>query len=90
MDESVPFTKYTLDNLLGYQNNEESYRHYFDCFRQAQQQKVLQRDPSTGQPKKSDMLKKNTQWNYQEFLRAPVAKQIPQVQQFLQQLAVLD
>jgi len=38
----------------------------------------------------SDLLKKNTQWNYQEFLRAPVAKQIPQVQQYQQQMARLD
>ncbi|KAL3915180.1 MAG: hypothetical protein SGILL_005766, partial [Bacillariaceae sp.] len=84
MDESVPFTKSTLDNLLGIQHNEESYRHYFNCFVQAQQKKVVGRD-ERGQPKQSDMLKKNTQWNYQEFLRAPVAKQIPQVQQYLQQ-----
>ncbi|KAG7366136.1 hypothetical protein IV203_028806 [Nitzschia inconspicua] len=89
MDESVPFTKTTLDNLLGVEHNEESYRHYFNCFVQAQQKKVVERD-ERGQPKQSDLLKKNTQWNYQEFLRAPVAKQIPQVQQYLQQMARLD
>jgi hypothetical protein len=89
MDESVPLTKTTLDNLLGIQHNEESFRHYFNCFVQAQQKKVVKRD-ERGQPKQSDLLKKNTQWNYQEFLRAPVAKQIPQVQQFLQQIARLD
>jgi hypothetical protein len=89
MDESVPFTKATLDNLLGVQHNEESYRHYFDCFMQAQQAKAVERD-SYGQPKQSDMLKKNTKWNYQEFLRAPVAKQIPQVQQYLRQMAQFD
>merc|ERR1711865_498598 len=32
MDESVPFTKTTLDNLLGIKHNEESYRYYFDAF----------------------------------------------------------
>ena len=32
MDESVPFTKATLDNLLGVQYSQESYRHYFDMF----------------------------------------------------------
>jgi hypothetical protein len=79
MDESVPFTKFTLDNLLGVQNNEETYRHYFDCFVQAQQARVVEVDPRTGQPKQSDIVKKNTQWNYSEFLRAPGgAKQIPQ------------
>ncbi len=89
MDESVPFTKATLDNLLGVQHNEESYRHYFNCFLQAQQAKVVERD-SRGRPKQADILKKNTKWNYQEFLNAPVAKQIPQVQQFLQQIARLE
>jgi hypothetical protein len=89
MDESVPFTKSTLDNLLGVQHNEESYRHYFNCFVQAQQAKVVATD-ERGQPKQSDLLKKNTQWNYQEFLRAPLAKQIPQVQQYLQQMVRLD
>jgi hypothetical protein len=89
MDESVPFTKATLDNLLGVQHNEESYRHYFNCFVQAQQKKDVEVGDG-GQPKQSDLLKKNTKWNYQEFLRAPVARQIPQVQQFLQQLARLD
>jgi len=88
MDESVPFTKATLDNLLGIQHNEESYKHYFDCFVQAQRAKKVELD-DRGQPKESDRLKKNTQWNYQEFLRAPVAKQIPQVQQYLRDLARL-
>ena len=36
MDECIPFTKFTLDNLLGYESNADSYRHYFEGFRQAQ------------------------------------------------------
>jgi hypothetical protein len=32
MDESVPFTKQTLDNLLGYQTSPEEYKYYFDKF----------------------------------------------------------
>ncbi|KAL9180319.1 hypothetical protein ACHAXT_008289 [Thalassiosira profunda] len=36
MDESIPFTKTTLDNLLGYQSSTEEYRYYFDSFRAAQ------------------------------------------------------
>jgi len=79
MDESVPFTKMTLDNLLGVQHNEESYKHYFDCFSRAQSQRVV-----TGP---ADTIKKNIRWNYADFLRAPVANQIPQVQQLKQQLA---
>ena len=39
MDESIPFTKATLDNLLGIEHNEASYKHYFDCFIAAQRVK---------------------------------------------------
>jgi len=80
MDESVPFTKTTLDNLLGIQHNEESYKHYFDSF--VKNQKKAHRGFS-----KSNRLKRNTKWNYYEFLNAPVAKEIPQVQQFTRQMA---
>jgi hypothetical protein len=79
MDESVPFTKATLDNLLGIQHNEESYRHYFQEYQKAQRARTIEGP--------TDQLKKNVQWNYEDFLRAPMAKQIPQVQQFKQQLA---
>jgi len=79
MDESVPFTKNTLDNLLGIQHNEESYRYYFDAFVRNQQKR---RGHSA-----SDRLKKNTRWNYHEFLNTPVAKDIRSVQQFNQQMA---
>lgn len=78
MDESVPFTKATLDNLLGVQHNEQSYRHYFDHFGQAQRQRKIEGP--------SDTIKKNQQWNYQDFLTAPMANSIPQVQQFKQQI----
>jgi hypothetical protein len=49
IDESVPFTKETLDNLLGVQANEESYHHYFNCFAEAQQIRVVKNDAS-GRP----------------------------------------
>lgn len=81
MDESVPFTKTTLDNLLGIKHNEESYRHYFMCFEEAQRTRTVEG--------KSDQLKKDTRWNYDEFLLAPVAKNIPQVQEFKARLALL-
>ena len=83
MDESVPFTKTTLDNLLGIQHDEKSYRHYFDCFVQAQRSRVVEMD-DYGRPKKTDQLKKNVNWEtlYQDFLRAPLASMIPAVQNF--------
>jgi len=82
MDESVPFTKATLDNLLGIIHNEDSYRHYFNCYSKAQKARKIEGP--------GDNLKKSTRWNYEEFMRAPVASQIPQVQQFKQQLARLE
>ena len=36
MDESVPFSRQTLENLLGYKVNPEEYRYYFDSFVAAQ------------------------------------------------------
>jgi len=80
MDESVPFTKATLDNLLGIQHNDESYRHYFNHFLKAQRSRSIDLD-DYGRPKKSDELKKNANWEsvYQDFSRAPVADQIPAV-----------
>ncbi len=81
MDESVPFTKATLDNLLGVQHNEESYRHYFNCFQEAQRMRTVEG--------KSDQFKKHMKWEYQEFLRAPMARDIPQVREFKEHLARL-
>lgn len=88
MDESVPFTKSTLDNLLGVQHDEKSYRHYFDCFLYAQKKRVVEYD-DYGRPKKTDQLKKSFKWQplYNDFLQAPVANQIPAVQTFKAQLA---
>jgi len=83
MDESVPFTKATLDNLLGIQHNDESYRHYFNHFLKAQRSRSIDLD-DYGRPKKSDELKKNANWEsvYQDFSRALVADQIPAVMAF--------
>ena len=81
MDESVPFTKQTLDNLLGIVHSEESYRHYFDCFQKAQRNRAM-----LG---KSDHLKKNTYWDFREFLDTPIAREIPAVQEFKAKMALL-
>jgi len=81
MDESVPFTKKTLDNLLGIQQDEQSYRHYFNCFQAAQNHRTVEGP--------IDDMKKNTRWNYEDFLFAPVANQIAAVQTFKDQLKKL-
>jgi len=78
MDESVPFTKATLDNLLGITNNEETYRHYFNCFVEAQRKRTVEGP--------TDQIKKNIRWNYDEFLRANVARNIPAVQEMQRKL----
>jgi len=87
MDESVPLTKATLDNLLGIENSPENYKHYFNNFLAAQKKRPVEND-DYGRPKKTDQVKRNMDWNalYEDFLRAPVAKQIPAVQNFKQQL----
>ncbi|CAJ1964369.1 unnamed protein product [Cylindrotheca closterium] len=74
MDESIPFTKSTLDNLLGIQHNEESYRHYFNLFAEAQSNRKVEGP--------MDNLKRSMRWNYNDFLQAPLASQIAAVQDF--------
>ena len=71
MDESVPFTKMTLDNLLGIRHTEDMYRHYFRCFQVAQRKREVKSD--------ADKLKKSTEWKYNEFLVATVSSDIPAV-----------
>eukprot|EP00934_Nitzschia_sp_Nitz4_P008227 Nitzschia sp. Nitz4//scaffold28_size193895//117715//118950//NITZ4_001667-RA/size193895-processed-gene-0.229-mRNA-1//1//CDS//3329545988//8217//frame0 len=82
MDESVPFTKATLDNLLGIQHNDESYRHYFEHFQRAQRDRKIEGP--------TDQMKKNMHWNFDDFLRAPLSSHIPQVQEFKQRLAQMQ
>lgn len=54
MDESIPFTKWTLDNLLGVQTSQEEYRYYFDGFKEAQKMKKIVSD--------KDAFKANYNW----------------------------
>jgi hypothetical protein len=84
MDESVPFTKAMLDNLLGYVSEEPDYRSYFDQFMQAQQRRPIE-DPS-------DRIKKEINWSqyYQDFIRAESAKEIPAAVQFKLRLKQAD
>ena len=80
MDESIPFTKFTLDNLLGVVSNDKTYKHYFDCFLRAQRNRV-----SDGS--QIETIRKDTQWEYESFrtTNGP-AKLIPHVQQVKQQI----
>ncbi|KAJ3222825.1 hypothetical protein HK099_001841 [Clydaea vesicula] len=75
MDESIPFTKYILDQLLGIQQSNEDYRHYFNLFCQSQS---MQQDP----------IKKNMNWNsyYNNFLNERYSDSFPFVIQFRQKL----
>lgn len=86
MDESVPFTKTTLDNLLGYQTSEEEYSEYFKGFLGAQQNK----QPKSGDANERAMaqVRKSMNWQslYNELLRKPVANKIPEVQAFKDRL----
>ena len=87
MDESVPFTKFTLDNLLGIVHNEASYKHYFDCYEQAQRERKIEIDHHTGMPSRLDQIRKNTKWDYNAFLTAQgTRKKIPQVADVQRQL----
>ncbi|GAX21695.1 hypothetical protein FisN_29Hu136 [Fistulifera solaris] len=88
INESVPFSKTTLDNLLGVNHDDALYRHYFDHFVKAQHARVVERD-EYGRPKnKADQLKKNQNWqaHYGDFVRVPMASQISAVKTFKQQL----
>lgn len=80
MDESVPFTKATLDNVLGYETQPEEYGRYFQQFEIAQSKKVVNNE--------MDRVKKNQNWGeyFNDFVQAPVAKHIPVVQDFQAQL----
>ena len=75
MDESIPFTKFSLDNLLGVVSNDKTYKHYFDCFQKAQRERKIDGSPI-------EKIRKNTRWEYELFrtTNGP-AKLIPQVQQ---------
>jgi hypothetical protein len=80
MDESVPFTKPTLDNLLGVKSSEGDYRRYFDGFKQAQQKRSVK--------DQSDAIKKGQNWEpfFSEFVNTPLAKNINAVKEFKKQL----
>ena len=87
MDESIPFTKFTLDNLLGVVHNEQTYKHYFNSFEKAQNSRKIEIDQRTGMPSRLDEIRKNVKWDYNSFLNAQgTKKNIPQVADVQRQL----
>ena len=76
MDESLPFTKQVLDNLLGYQSSPEEYRYYFDCFIEAQKKLPLKRF-------QHDFVKQLPTL-YSQFMELSVATDIPAAAKYKQ------
>ncbi len=76
MDESVPFTKWSLDNLLGLQSTDKEYRHYFDQFKAAQGKRAVET--------RMDRVKKDFNWesHFHSFLNTKSPKKIPAVASF--------
>jgi flagellar motor protein MotB len=85
MDESVPLSKPTLDNLLGLQHTETAYRYYFDAFLTAQKNRTVEQ-PAV------DNWKKQMNWNshYQDLLTANTSHQLAAVQQYRAELQRLE
>ena len=82
MDESVPFTKYALDNLLGYTFSQQDYQHYFDLFIQAQRARKVE--------DRADQIKKSFDWRpmYGQFIQCNLSMEIQGVQEFKRQLHI--
>ena len=74
MDESVPFTQQTLQDLMGYQVSPDEYKYYFDSFVHAQH--LLQQTPA--QRTFVDKLPSL----YHEFVNASRSADIPAVAEY--------
>lgn len=79
MDESVPFTKQTLQDLMGYQVSPEEYKYYFDSFVEAQRRLPRQTHAQSSFVAKLPTL-------YHEFANASLARQIPAVAEYRTQM----
>jgi hypothetical protein len=78
MDESLPFTKQVLDNLLGYQSSPEEYLYYFDSFVAAQ--KTLPLKPF------QHAFVRQLPSMYPSFISAATAADIPAAVRYKQQV----
>lgn len=84
MDESVPFTKQTLDSLMGYQSSPQDYRYYYDCFLEAQRQ--LYRYAGYQQAMEKKFALNQLPTLYDKFVTTSVANDIPEVRDYKQAL----
>jgi hypothetical protein len=82
MDESVPFTRQTLESLLGYQSSPQEYKYYFDSFVAAQRKL-----PPTQTYGSSQFINKLPSL-YEQFEATPLAKDIPVVAEYKRALKV--
>lgn len=78
LDESVPLTKQTLEDLLGYRPSEQEYKYYFDSFLAAQRLLPLL-SYQRGFVAKLPGL-------YETFASTPVAADIPEVAEYRRQM----
>lgn len=78
MDESIPFTRQVLDNLLGYQSSPAEYKYYFDSFVQAQHRLPLR-------PYQRNFVSRLPSL-YPQFSSAAVALDIPEASQYKKQM----
>ncbi len=80
MDECVPFTKWTLENMLGVELTREEYEHYFKFFKYNQEYRL--------EYSKMDRIKMEFEWDkhLHKFLTQRLARDIDVVQEFKQQL----
>lgn len=76
MDESIPFTKRTLDNLLGVQTSIEEYRNYYNGFKEAQQSRNIENN--------KDIIKARYDWEpyFLDFVRQHSVNNIEGVKSF--------
>ena len=81
MDESVPFTHPTINNILGLQYSDADYKKYFDGFMQAQEEKKMRGE-----------VKQVYDWTklYEKFKTTSIASKIPEVEAYKRRLAQAD
>lgn len=82
MDESVPFTKPTLEDLLGYRPSDAEYKYYFDSFLEAQR-KLPNKTPA------QQTILSNLPGLYPVFVSTPRAADIPEVAEYKQQMKAI-
>lgn len=80
MDESVPLTKWALDQLLGYVSSGTDYGHYFARFLHAQRNREINDS--------ADVIKKQMDWQpfMEEFMREQYSETMECVLKFKRRL----